>query len=267
MAQSSLPSPSLTIITTLNQKGTGATLHINSQSDGRVGRWMEDAEESGEEQQRTWLVKLGVLLKQHGNIKCQWPYYQQEEPDTYLSPPSNTFNNPWAYRIANFPRGYKLFFVERPTQGDDLPRRDYYLCGIISFSLSSKHNITDCFFSGGAQRYRSPQEFFPHMLWMLNTTQQINGKCICKYCDKSRSQKEIDEIYPLPPHKGYPKGPAGPKKHKNTRRRQQGPRGVTIQRTLVQIRNSITTGPLATSGPSRPGQKNIGFGTSHPFRP
>jgi len=134
-------------------------------------------------------------------------------------------------------------------------------------SLSLKHDVTDHFHSGGAQRYRSPQEFFPHMLWMLNTTQQINGKCICKYCDKSRSQKEIDEIYPLPPHKEYTGGPPGPKKHNKTQRRQQGTKGVTIKRALFINRNSITTGPLATPGPSRPGQKTIGFETSYPFRP
>ena len=53
------------------------------------------------------------------------------EPNTNLLLPPDTFTNPWAYRIADFPRGYKLFFVERPAGENNTHRKDYYLYGMF----------------------------------------------------------------------------------------------------------------------------------------
>ena len=49
--------------------------------------------------------------------------------NTNLFLPSDTFNNPWSYRIADFPENYKLFVKERQTEGNNYPPKDYYLCG------------------------------------------------------------------------------------------------------------------------------------------
>lgn len=65
------PTP-LPIDVTLNQEETKAILHINCKSDGKRARWYEDKEEGREWAKRSWLGKLGCLLKVHGNIKCQW---------------------------------------------------------------------------------------------------------------------------------------------------------------------------------------------------
>ena len=126
-------------------------------------------------------------------------------------------------------------------------------------------NVTDYLFPGGHKKYRSPEEFFPHLLWLLNKAQGINGECICQYCSNN-NQTQINKIFPLPPRKEYPKGPRGAKKHKKTRR-PQGPRGVTYRRVLVQNRNSITTRPATTLEYQMCGQRTIGYGIIHPFQP
>ena len=114
-----------------NQDGNGAILHIDCQSDGKVERWMED-EEASTQAKNLWLGKLGCLLKLHGNIECQW-LHSSMKTNTNTSLPPDTFNDPWAYRISDFPEHYKLFAVERQVQGGNHPRKDHYLCGKFFF--------------------------------------------------------------------------------------------------------------------------------------
>ena len=126
--------PQLNIDITLDQEQERAIFHINCQSDGKMERWMEGREEASWEIRLGWFVKLGCLLKLYGNVNCQWPY-PPEEHSSSLSLPSDIFGNPWAYRIAAFPRDYNLFAVERQAKGDDPPRKDYYLCGMFLHSF------------------------------------------------------------------------------------------------------------------------------------
>lgn len=101
---------------------------------------MVDRQEAGTQAKNLWLWKLGCLLKIHGNIECQWPYSSMEA-DTNMQYPPDTFNDPWDYKISDFPEGYKLFSMERQIQGENPPQKDYYLCG-MSFLLNV-HNLTD----------------------------------------------------------------------------------------------------------------------------
>lgn len=118
---------------------------------------------------------------------------------------------------------------------------------------------------GGQHKYRSPQEFYPHLHWLYRSAQGVKGPCICQYCDHSKSQEEINKIFYLPPHRESTKGPRGLKKVKQTRKL-RGPKGATTQRAIVKNRNSITTGPVTSLGGSRKENcKLIGYSTSHPF--
>ena len=49
--------------------------------------------------------------------------------NTNLSHPPDIFNNPWSYRIADFPENYKLFVKERKVDGNNYPQKDHYLHG------------------------------------------------------------------------------------------------------------------------------------------
>ena len=122
-------SPPLPVRITLNQEGTEAILHFNCQSDGRVERWLEDKEESSDQAKQVWLSKLGCLLRVHWDFECQW-FDSPVELNTNTLP-LDKFNDPWAYRIADFPKNYKLFAVGRQTGGDNSPREDHYLCGMF----------------------------------------------------------------------------------------------------------------------------------------
>ena len=93
---------------------------------------MKDEEES-REQKQVWLVKLGCLLKLHGNIKEGEWFDLLLEPNVGLILPPDMFGDPWAYRISDFPMNYKLFTVKRQPKGDSPPMRDGYLCGMSAF--------------------------------------------------------------------------------------------------------------------------------------
>jgi hypothetical protein len=258
--KSNMELPPLPINITHNQEGNGAILHINCQSDATATRWMDNREEASIGAQKVWLGKLGCLLKLHGSIECQW---LQPTAATIMNMPPNSdaFNDPWAYSISNFPQGYKLFSVERETQGDDLSRKDHYLCGMFIFLYMQC--ATDVFL-GGKYKYRSPQEFYPHLHWLLDNARGVKHPCICQYCDQGRSQEEINQIFPLPPHKKSSQGPKGPKNKKT--KKHQGPKGVTTRRGMIFNRNSITTGPVTALRDGWQEDKFIGYKTSHPFR-
>lgn len=120
------------------------------------------------------------------------------------------------------------------------------------------------FHLGGKHKYRSPQEFYPHLHWLFNNAQGVKDPCICQYCDPGRSQEEINKIFYLPPHKESTKGPRESKNSKQGRKL-HGPRGVTMQRGYVVNRNSITSGPVTSLGGGQQEQRMIGYKTNHLF--
>ena len=221
---------------------------------------MVDKEEASTQAKNLWLGKLGCLLKLHGGIECQWSHSSMET-NTNMQRPPDTFNDPWDYRISDFPENYKLFSVERQAQGENPPRKDHYLCGMSSPSTCGTSLTT---LSGRDKAYRSPQEFYPHLHWLLNSARGDEEPCICQYCS-GRSQKAINKIFYLPPCKEGTKHTKSPNKHRQTRRL-KGPKGVTSKRGLIINRNSIMTGPLATLGHGSMNYKTIGYRRSHPFQ-
>lgn len=116
------------ITVTLNQERSGAILHINCQSDGNVEMSPTNQEEGNTDAQKLWLGKLGCMLKIHQGIECQWPH-SLKEANTNMSF-LDEFNDPWMYALSNFPEGYKFYGEERQAQGENPPRKDYYLCGM-----------------------------------------------------------------------------------------------------------------------------------------
>ena len=124
--------------------------------------------------------------------------------------------------------------------------------------------ITDIFYSGGKHKYRSPQEFYPHLHWLLDNARGVRKPCICQYCDHTRSQEEINNIFPLPPHKKSSQGPRGTRNKKV--KKHQCPKGVTTRRGMVFIRNSIITGPVTSLRDNWQEDKSIGYRLSHPFQ-
>lgn len=198
---------------------------MNCDSDARPTRWMRNHEEADNQAKNIWLGKLGCLLKLHGNIE-------------YM------FNDPWAYRISDFPRNYKLFSVGR---GGKSSRKDHYLCG-------------------GEHKFRSPQEFYPHLHWLLDNARGVKKPCLCQYCS-GETQDHVNKIFPLPPHRESPPGPKGPKNNnKKAPIKLRQPKGVTTKRGLIYNRNSITTGPVTSLRGNWQEDKFLGYKTSHPFR-
>lgn len=132
-SKTKIESPPLKIEVTPSLDKTGAIFHINCQSDGSSQRWT-GGEEASTQAKQSWLWKLGCLLKIHGNIQCQNPQCSMGNT-TALPLHSDQFNNPWDYKLSDFPAGYKLFAVARPSTNDNPQRKDYYLHGICFFLL------------------------------------------------------------------------------------------------------------------------------------
>ncbi|GET02786.1 hypothetical protein RCL_jg11749.t1 [Rhizophagus clarus] len=64
--------------------------------------------------------------------------------------------------LTDFPKGYKLYAHRKKYPKKKEERTDYYLFG--------RH------------KFRSPNEFYPHLLWLISDK---SGQCHCKYCTKS----------------------------------------------------------------------------------
>ncbi|KAH9931112.1 uncharacterized protein BXZ73DRAFT_18741, partial [Epithele typhae] len=79
--------------------------------------------------------------------------------------------------LVPFPSGYSLW---RQKKGDQhVPRVDGYLFG-----------------SDLVHHFRSPAEFYYHLKWLMQgQPRKVNGqpKCLCKYCDGTRTQTEISQ--------------------------------------------------------------------------
>lgn len=110
-------------------------------------------------------------------------------------------------RLQLFPRGYSLYTVKRVG---DVGRSDHYL-----------------WCDRQRAEYRSPEEFAPHLLWILrgrNTDAQGRPRCECLYCKPGGStQREISaryrnvgQYFSMPTSSG-----SGKAKQENTARRRR----------------------------------------------
>lgn len=141
-SKTKMESQPLTVDVTLSQNGKGAIFHVNCPSDGNHEGWME-GEEASTQAKQIWLWKLGCMLKIHGNIKCQCLHCSMEITTT-IPLHTDSFNNPWCFTLSDFPKGYKLFAVARPSIDVNPQRKDYYLCGMFYFFFSTCY-LTDIF--------------------------------------------------------------------------------------------------------------------------
>lgn len=73
--------------------------------------------------------------------------------------------------FASFPSGYRLYeHVRIPGAGGGKPRRDTYLYGHPK---------------GPRKRYRSPQDFWKHVLWLSCDITKNPANCKCRSCESS----------------------------------------------------------------------------------
>lgn len=89
--------------------------------------------------------------------------------------------------------------------------------GYVLWSECKSHSVedpkdvrTDQYLTCGTNRFRSPNEFLPHYLWLLERGPERPGlKCLCKYCgSRGLKQSEINKLLGLPePVRGKGKKP------------------------------------------------------------
>ena len=187
-----------------------------------------------------WKRQLGVMLQREINVKS---------------------DNPWF--LMFFPENYRLFKHNKGSK--DNAGRSVQL----TYQMSDIDRCKDTFLYGYPQgrkkRFKSAQEFFPHLLWLMEGKSEDYGDCACKNC----AGEWVHKIEPLPGRGAFvPVGKETPQPKKEAIPRKDslqtkepisaGPRVVVPQKPLPQPSNlarpptKAPTPTSATSGPPRP---------------
>ena len=105
--------------------------------------------------------------------------------------------------LGTFPEGYRLYEHRREANRDNPEekgggdRSDVYLYGYPQ---------------GRKKRFRSPNDFFHHMLWLATDDNADPENCECKFCATDEQQKAFSEILKWQEQKlGIKVGPSGVK--------------------------------------------------------
>ncbi|KAI9799833.1 MAG: hypothetical protein M1825_004394 [Sarcosagium campestre] len=88
------------------------------------------------------------------------------------------------YILAALPDGYRLYehgkYVKDPQTGE--------LSGVMKSQGKAGADRADAYLyghpEGRKKRYRSPNDFFPHLLWLATDVQGDRGNCSCKLCTR-----------------------------------------------------------------------------------
>jgi hypothetical protein len=96
------------------------------------------------------------------------------------------------YILNSFPENYRLFehviIKSKTLDADGKPQRN------SKTHASGGHDRTDAYIYGHPlgrkKRYRSPTEFFPHLLWLCTDPTNDPQNCSCKHCSPDEIQPE-----------------------------------------------------------------------------
>ncbi|ELU43632.1 Clr2 domain-containing protein [Rhizoctonia solani AG-1 IA] len=86
------------------------------------------------------------------------------------------------YWMKGWPAGYALYDHQKGQLPN--PRHDLYLCGLLPGSATTA-------------RFRSKNEFKPHAKWLVTDPTLNPQNCGCKYCTKTKSQVEVNQVQKL----------------------------------------------------------------------
>jgi len=154
-----------------------------------------------------WFWKLGYLVAKYHAQYLHW----------------NFTGDPFDCILQEFPEHYEMFMSVTPK------RKDLYLYG-----------------SQNVLKFRSAQEFHPHLVWLMAGMPNSPG-CECHYC-AGTSMKELKQKYPLPstepPLPVVREPSSGPVMHQDNRTGH-------VDRTTYQTRNAIQTSTVRTKRSSR----------------
>ena len=90
------------------------------------------------------VVEVGVHAQDPWQHQMSVSVHCSMEITTTIPLHTDSFNNPWCFTLSDFPKGYKLFAVARPSIDVNPQRKDYYLCGMFYFFFSTCY-LTDIF--------------------------------------------------------------------------------------------------------------------------
>ncbi|KAL6719220.1 hypothetical protein ACLMJK_003457 [Lecanora helva] len=131
----------------------------------------------GDEKAVQWKAELGEMLRQEMN-RMHGP-------------------NDVAWILADFPENYRLY---KHAQKRNDRMNDSNASNDIKSKKSSKGD--EWFLYGypfdRKKRYRTPKEFFPHLLWLAEGKSEEHTDCECKHCCPSWFEDYMKTMKPLP---------------------------------------------------------------------
>lgn len=90
--------------------------------------------------------------------------------------------------LSKLPEGYVLWQHLRPSsRTSHSQKNDGHAAGGVGRADTYVFGHP----GGKVKRYRSPQDFFPHLLWLATDSEGDNANCSCKWCspqDKTASE-------------------------------------------------------------------------------
>jgi len=133
-----------------------------------------------------WRRKLaGMLMRELGGVG-----YQGTSCNPSLQLHSLTFFEDKAYILAALPENYRLFehIKSKAEDAEGRPQKS------AKNHAGGGHDRQDAYLyghpMGRKKRYRSPADFFPHLLWLVTDETGDTRSCSCKACSPEELQPE-----------------------------------------------------------------------------
>ncbi|EKM50522.1 uncharacterized protein PHACADRAFT_152576 [Phanerochaete carnosa HHB-10118-sp] len=140
------------VVTSPGRDATDVDLSLRRASMLKADGMPSRAMPAPEERQKWWKKKLGmfivkdVLVDELDRNHHRWPRHAIVQG-----------------RLHSFPAGYTLMYIPRLKDSD---HKDVYL-----------------YSTDGKRKWRSPEEFGPHLAWLLTGQRRdIAGRCVCECC-------------------------------------------------------------------------------------
>lgn len=136
-----------------------------------------------------WRRKLGGMLMRE--LASSSPEHQRKScAPLLLATSANPFGADKACMLAALPENYRLFehIKSRSHDGDPQSRK------ASKNHAGGGHDRQDAYLyghpMGRKKRYRSPADFFPHLLWLATDKEGDPNNCSCKVCCPEEVQDE-----------------------------------------------------------------------------
>ncbi|KAI1458019.1 hypothetical protein F4805DRAFT_154091 [Annulohypoxylon moriforme] len=173
------------------------------------------------------------------------------------------------FTLEALPQFYQL---RVKTRADNKTRNDTYLFGYPEYDDGKEKKKTKK--QAALKYYRSPNEFFDHLLWLITDATKDNKNCPCKLCrPASASQEEAQEVtvtstqpksMPVPAHLTGKARSASPAPSPSTRTSAKKTGSAATSTTKAAPSPPVPQTQLPAQPIAKPAVQSVAQSTAHP---